>query len=160
MKSVLIPREVALCARRRSPILILQEARSLKEVAVPLGLVEACLLGCALHEGGRGTERCIALLAEALKEASGEVEEIKFARTARGLWWAELVFRREDGTTRRQRCRPADAATLAVTFGIPITMRREEKHQEWSDAFAPERVVRWLATLAPEDFLRPEEESS
>jgi bifunctional DNase/RNase len=160
MKNTLIPREVAICRRRRCPILILQEARGCGEVVIPLGLVEACLLGCAIHEGGVGTERCAALLAEALKEANGEIEDIVLSQTVCGLWWAELVFQREDGGERRQRCRPADAATLAVAFGLPLSLKAPQEEPETSEGFSLERVAHWLATLAPDDFLRLEEESS
>lgn len=154
----MVPREVALCRRRRCPILILQEALGCEEVVIPLGLVEACLLGCALHEGGAGTERCTALLAEGLKEASGELEEIELAQTVCGLWWAELLFRRQDGSERRQRCRPADAAILAVAFELPLSLKTKE--QEASGELAPERVAHWLATLAPDDFLGHDGDSS
>lgn len=158
MKETLLIREVALCGKRRCPILILQEVCSGEEVAVPLGLVEACLLGCALYEGGVGTERCTALLAEALKEANGELVAVELVRAACGRWWAELTFRRGDGTSRSQRCRPADAATLSVAFGVPITMNRKNKRSESSEDFASEQVAHWLATLAPEDFERLGEE--
>lgn len=160
MSEKMIVKEVALCARKRCPILVLQKLASSELVNIPLGLVEACLLGCAIHEGGAGTERCTALLAEALKEASGELVSIEIRRGASGQWTAELSFLRGDGTLKRQCCRPADAATLAVAFGVPLTLGERSKAPESSDELAPSRVAHWLATLAPEDFLGQEEGSS
>lgn len=153
MSEKMIVKEVALCARNRCPILVLQKLASSERVNIPLGLVEACLLGCAIHEGGAGTERCTALLAEALKEASGELVAIEIRRGASGQWTAELTFSKEDGTLKRQRCRPADAATLAVAFGVPLTMGERIGAREGSDELSPTKVAHWLATLAPEDFL-------
>lgn len=160
MRDKLVAREVALCRKARCPILVLQEVCSGEKLVIPLGLVEACLLGCALHEGGAGTERCTALLAEALKEASGKLEVVEMVKAPCGRWWAELTFRNEDGATRSQRCRPADAAILAVAFGVPLTRRKQQEEMRTEDELAPERVSHWLATLAPDDFRRHGEDSS
>ncbi|MFQ5893893.1 MAG: hypothetical protein ACE5H5_06230, partial [Nitrospinota bacterium] len=64
----------------------------------------------------------------------------------------ELVFRRDDGTARRYRCRPADAATLAVGFRVPLTLKRTEEEPQGSEDLDPVRPAHWLTGLAPKDF--------
>ncbi len=156
MHEALIVKEVALCARRGCPLLILQSLARDKTISLPLGAVEACLVGCVLHEGGAGVERCVGLLAEALKEANGELESVEFSRCPAGRWRAELVFRLPDGEARRQWCRPADAATLAVAFGVPLSLTDRNRVTQERDDLDPSDVARWLEDLSPEDFSGPE----
>ncbi|MDA2915244.1 DUF151 domain-containing protein [Nitrospinae bacterium AH_259_B05_G02_I21] len=160
METTLVVKEVALCTRTRCPLLILQEVVSGDELNIPLGVVEACLVGCLLHEDGAGAERCMALLTAALEEATGELVAIEIGRAEFGPWWAELIFRRDDGSARRYRCRPADAAIIAVAFRVPLALEKKEKELEGSSDLDPSRVTHWLSSLSPEDFERPGEEPS
>lgn len=160
MDNRLIVKEVALCTKSRCPILVLQQLGSDKEMAMHMGLLEACIVGCLLHEDGEGAERCTAFLAAALEEADGTLVDIEFGQATCGGLGAELVFRRDDGSTRRQRCMVADAAAMAVAFGVPLTLRPPEEEQEGSDDLDPARVVHWLRGLSPEDFEGLGEESS
>ena len=63
-----------------------------------------------------------------------------------------MVFRRGDGSARRYRRRPADAATMAVAFGVPLTLGRWKEGPKGSDDLTPGKIARWLATLSPADF--------
>ena len=86
MDNTLVVKEVALCTRTRCPLLIFQLLASWEQVAIPIGLVEACLVGCVLHEGGVGAERCKTFLATALEEADGDLVAIEIGRMASGEW--------------------------------------------------------------------------
>ncbi|MFQ5893678.1 MAG: bifunctional nuclease domain-containing protein [Nitrospinota bacterium] len=152
MDTTLTVKEVSLCNTTRCPLLIFQRLASGEEVAIPLGVVEACLVGCLLHEDGIGVERCTALLAEALREADGTLVAVEIGRTGDGPWRAELVFRRDDGSTRRYRCRPADAATMAVGFRVPLTLKRVEEAPDISEDLDPPNLSRCLTGLSPKDF--------
>jgi bifunctional DNase/RNase len=141
------------------PIVLLKESEGQRYLPIWIGAPEATAIAFALEDVETQRPLTHDLLVDAITALGAKVARVDITELRDGVYFADLVFTRDDSETIVS-SRPSDAVAVAARTSAPIFVYPgvldeagvELEDEDTDEEVVVERFKDFLETVSPEDF--------